>query len=68
MILQENEICPYSNNCPYNVNNTCKGAVTRNNEFSCYYVNDDGSFKKDGVIRNENDVTGKMKVLMENGI
>lgn len=68
MILQENEICKYSNKCPYNCNNTCRGTVVRKYQFSCVYIQEDGTFVDNGIIRNENDVTGKMKVIMENGI
>ncbi len=64
LILKENEICPFMDTCPYN-EGICHGAkANRNRVFTCEYVVD-GKFLKGQANRLSEDVTGKMKVIME---
>jgi len=68
MVLKENEICVHSNTCPYNIYDSCMGAKKRDTMFSCNYITEDGGFISDGKIRNKEDVTGNMEILLENVI
>lgn len=68
MILKPNQVCPYRNSCKYNgkFGMICQGSnPDRKNEFKCDYVNDSGEFVGEGVVRNSNDLTGKMEFLQE---
>ena len=63
LVLKENEVCPYSMNCPYNPGNTCHGARSdRQNTFTCEFVVN-GRVQENGTERNQYDLTGKMKVI-----
>ena len=65
LILKENEICPHRYNCPYNKENQCHGGkANRNHVFTCNYISN-GVFLEDQADRLSQDVTGKMKVIME---
>lgn len=65
LILQERQVCPHSNNCPYNVNDSCQGSnPQRMCEFKCGYVKN-GIIEEKKNIRNSLDQTGSMKVIME---
>ncbi len=65
LTLQEKQICPHSNNCPYNKNHSCMGASPeRNNIFNCAYVVN-GIISESGEQRNMHDATGNMTVIME---
>lgn len=65
LILQEGEICPYGNRCPYNTDKTCHGALpSRGNIFNCDYVQN-GQIIETGSPRLTGDKTGRMKVIME---
>lgn len=65
MILNEQQVCPYSNTCSYNSMSTCQGAnPQRENKFTCEWVKD-GKIIEGHGIRLSGDKTGKMKVIME---
>jgi len=65
LILKENEVCPYTNNCPYNESHNCNGGnPNRNNVFTCEYVVN-GQIITDQPNRLSKDLTGKMKIIME---
>ena len=65
--LEPNEVCPHSNVCPYAEDPTtgqfCQGTVARKHPFVCDYVQN-GRISE-GTMRNRNDLTGRMKVLVE---
>ena len=68
--LDSFEICPYSEKCPYNdkyAANQCNGAkASRQIEFVCDLVTDQGKFKNmNEGFRSSHDETGKMKIIME---
>jgi len=65
IILKENEVCPYANNCPYNKLYDCNGGNSnRTNIFTCEYVVD-GQIIENQPNRLLKDLTGKMKIIME---
>ena len=65
LILQERQICPYSNKCQYNKNDSCQGSSPqRATVFTCEYVTN-GNIMEKGEHRNSLDQTGQMKILME---
>jgi hypothetical protein len=71
LLLKENEVCPHSYKCPYhNPKGMMSGAFCRGADrlrkatFTCSFVQDDGTIS-DGYLRNQNDVTGRMKILVE---
>lgn len=65
--LEPTEICPHSNTCPYAQNNPtgqfCQGTVVRKHVFVCDYVQ--GGRVTEGTMRNRNDLTGRMKVIVD---
>lgn len=66
LVLKEGEICPYSGSCKYNDFGSCQGSwIDRKTVFTCEYAKG-GIIQDGGVIRNSNDVTGKMKVITDN--
>lgn len=66
MMLQENQICQYKQNCPYNKDFACYGGTEhREHTFTCDYVDGGGNFVKEAPQRNPLDKTGKMQVVME---
>ena len=66
LVLNENQVCPYSTSCQYSRN--CRGTdPNRGCTFRCEFVMDDGSIK-DGQYRSNLDVTGKMEILTENRV
>ena len=66
LFLNENEVCPHRASCQYN--SGCTGAVSgRENKFVCDYV-ENGQIKEGMPIRNPMDKTGRMKVIMEQGV
>jgi len=65
LILKENEICPHSSSCQYNLNGSCYGSRgERTNIFTCKYANETKVFS-DGHMRNPYDKTGKMQMILE---
>lgn len=69
MILKPNEVCPYSNKCPYHHKldgfGFCHGTAPRDTDFSCDYVDNSGNILEHGEMRNRLDITGKMKFIQE---
>lgn len=70
MILKKNKTCPFSNKCKYHNMSSqhtfCQGTnPSRSTDFNCDYINDRGQFIKEGTTRSSNDITGKMKLIME---
>ena len=69
MMLKKMEVCKYSSTCPYNSGtgqDFCVGATAnRPTEFNCSKISDTGVFIE-GSFRSKHDVTGQMKVIMEN--
>jgi len=64
IVLQEKEMCSLSGSCPYNKDSNCQGAKSdRKNVFTCDYVTN-GKITEDGSVRNANDKTGRMQVIM----
>ncbi|MGD2072080.1 MAG: hypothetical protein PVG65_01135 [Candidatus Thorarchaeota archaeon] len=64
LVLKEKEMCPHGERCQYS--HTCWGLVpNRQTIFTCTFIREDGSIK-DGQVRHHLDVTGKMKLIMEN--
>jgi len=65
MILQENEVCPLSMHCKYNLNNSCAGTdSSRDNKFVCEYVKD-GKILDGHTSRLLGDKTGRMQVIID---
>lgn len=65
MILQENEVCMYASQCPYNEHNNCFGSrADRGRQFTCDYVKD-GKILEGQPSRIPGDETGRMKVIVE---
>lgn len=65
LILEANEICPYSQTCQYNNSHSCFGATSnRGVKFECEYVID-GKIIENQQPRLILDKTGKMRVIME---
>jgi hypothetical protein len=65
MILKENEVCPFSKQCPYNINFDCFGSIpNRKTVFTCNYVKN-GKILEGQGIRLPGDKTGNMRVIME---
>ena len=65
LILKENEVCPHAINCSYNVDGSCQGAnSSRSNRFTCEYASITEVFAT-GETRNKMDMTGRMKVIVE---
>jgi len=62
LTIQPNESCSKQRQCPYAEN--CQGAHPRELVFVCDFVGDDGRISE-GLFRNANDKTGKMKILVE---
>jgi len=70
MILESNQICPYSTNCKYHgtIAGFCQGTnPSRNNTFECNYVNNKGKIIDEGRLRSIHDITGKMEFISETG-
>lgn len=66
LVLEPNQVCPYSNTCKYNEQSSCQGSHSnRPTKFTCSYVND-GKICEGGCCRNILDQTGKMQIIMEN--
>ena len=67
MILQESDLCPHSNKCPYARANgqVCLGTMIRQGVFTCHLVKTDGTFVESGVDRTVHNVSGTMEVLLE---
>lgn len=64
LTLLKNEVCHLSGACPYNQDSSCNGAQSnRERTFTCDYVVN-GKITESGSIRNENDQTGRMKVIL----
>ena len=71
LILQPKEVCPYSLRCSYVTHAyvidayPCQGMnPNRDTVFTCDFVKENGIIEG-GYQRNPNDMTGKMKVIME---
>lgn len=65
LVLESNQICPFSLKCPYNNLELCYGArADRNRTFVCNFVNENGEFLEN-QYRNQYDQTGKMKIILE---
>lgn len=70
LILEAGEICPFANRCPHSnstiTNEPCYGTIpSRNNRFTCEYVQN-GQLITDGTTpRIPGDKTGKMKIIMD---
>jgi len=72
LILQPKEVCPYSLRCSYITHGSyvidtypCQGMnPKRGVVFQCEFVKENGIIEG-GYQRNPNDLTGKMKVIME---
>jgi hypothetical protein len=63
MILNENEVCPYSSKCVYNNTGGCYGARSdRNNKYTCSVVD---TRESGGAFKAPADQTGKMQVIMD---
>ena len=65
--LKPNEVCTYSQSCPYSnsTNSYCMGTdKNRNTPFHCDYVSNEGVFLEN-KFRSKEDLSGKMKVLHE---
>lgn len=67
--LEPNQVCPYSQNCPYNnsmVNQAfCRGADPKREAYFYCDLVENGVFVEQ-KFRSAFDVTGKMKVILEN--
>lgn len=64
LVLKEKEICPHGDRCQYA--DSCWGLRSeRTQVFTCTFIKEDGTIM-DGQMRNPLDVTGKMKIIMEN--
>lgn len=68
--LSKFEGCPYADKCPFNNgygDNQCRGAIySRDSEFVCDLVTEEGKFKNmNEGFRSSHDETGKMKIIME---
>lgn len=66
MRLEPNQICPHSTNCKYNKTSGsfCMGTnPSRKTVFNCDFINNDGTFIKEGKTRVAQDVTGRMEFL-----
>lgn len=65
LVLEENEKCPHSNNCKFNPNGSCHGALSaRPGKFTCEFA-DRSTVYENGHVRSAFDTTGKMQVLTE---
>lgn len=71
IVLEAGQMCPHQIQCPYNTTKhggvfLCQGAnPARQNAFTCDHVGDNGKIAEGKIMRNPNDKTGKMKVIME---
>lgn len=66
IIIKDRSVCPYSENCPYNINHTCMGEdPNRGGDFVCKFVSPNGIFIKEGYQRSNLDLTGKMEFIQE---
>jgi len=64
LILKEGEICPHGHRCQYA--DSCWGVRSeRDGAFTCSFIKEDGTIQNNQA-RNPLDVTGKMKIIMEN--
>ena len=65
LVLNENEQCPHASKCKYNPDGQCYGGIpNRVHRFTCEYATRT-EVLSGGQIRNINDKTGKMQVIME---
>lgn len=66
MTLKQNEICKFSTNCKYNINNACQGCnKSRNTSFECKFIDGEGKQIEEGYARSVYDLTGKMEFIQE---
>ena len=66
LILQPNQVCPFTKTCPYknSANDYCHGALsTRVLQFVCDFADENGLKIKENMFRSKLDVTGKMEIL-----
>jgi len=60
--LEPDQICQFRHGCQYAEN--CKGTMRRPYPFVCDYVDDHGNIQE-GKVRLKEDITGRMKIIME---
>lgn len=66
MIIKKFTVCKFSKICKYNQKNSCFGTVpSRDVDFHCDYMSENGEYTGIGESRSLLDKTGKMEFIQE---